>query len=165
MKTLLERTPLSIDTAILLIRVVLAGLLGYHGYDKLMAYERMVEIFPDTIGVGGPLTAHLAIFAEFFCSIFIAVGFLTVLLYCRLWPRWPPQHLLLMPVILLKIANWRWLSWACLWSFSVLEAASGRLTGWFSNTNCQRFWLLRLRPQTEFLSFLKYLADHQRQAE
>ena len=77
MKTLLERTPLSIDTAILLIRVVLAGLLGYHGYDKLMAYERMVEIFPDTIGVGGPLTAHLAIFAEFFCSIFIAVGFLT----------------------------------------------------------------------------------------
>lgn len=49
----------------------------YHGYGKLTAFNEMYNTFPDIIGIGGKLSYILVVFAEFFCGIFVALGFLT----------------------------------------------------------------------------------------
>jgi putative oxidoreductase len=68
---------LSTDMAALLLRLIVGGLFIYHGYGKLMAFGQMYATFPDLIGIGGKLSYILVIFAEFFCGIFVALGFLT----------------------------------------------------------------------------------------
>jgi putative oxidoreductase len=68
---------LGTDFAALLLRLIVGGLFINHGYAKLMAFDEMFATFPDVIGVGGKTTYLIAVFAEFFCGIFVALGFLT----------------------------------------------------------------------------------------
>jgi putative oxidoreductase len=44
---------------------------------KLTAYDEMLTMFGDPIGIGTKLSVILVIFAEFFCGIFVTLGFLT----------------------------------------------------------------------------------------
>ena len=50
-----------------------------HGYPKLLKLISGDFGFPDPIGIGNELSLILAIFAEFFCSILILIGFRTSL--------------------------------------------------------------------------------------
>ena len=48
-----------------------------HGYPKLSAYKEMYSSFGDPIGLGGPTSYVLAVFAELFCSVGLIVGLAT----------------------------------------------------------------------------------------
>jgi putative oxidoreductase len=65
------------DMASLILRLVVGGLFIFHGYSKLTAFNDMYSTFPDLIGLGSKLSYILVVFAEFFCGIFVALGFLT----------------------------------------------------------------------------------------
>ncbi|MBO9154002.1 DoxX family protein [Chitinophaga sp. GCM10012297] len=75
--TLLQTRPLSTDLAALLLRLIFGGLFIYHGWQKLSNYEVMLTMFQDIIGIGIKPTVILVIFAEFFCGIFVLLGFFT----------------------------------------------------------------------------------------
>lgn len=75
--TLLKTQPLSTDLAALLLRLIFGGLFIYHGWQKLSNYELMLTMFQDIIGIGIKPTLILVIFAEFFCGIFVLLGFFT----------------------------------------------------------------------------------------
>ena len=63
----------STDVGLLLLRIVLGTLMMRHGWDKLMNYSD-ADKFPDPLGVTGPVSAMLTIFAELICSGFLVVG-------------------------------------------------------------------------------------------
>src|SRR5690606_15829640 len=44
---------------------------------KLAAYDQILPVFGDIIGIGSKLSFILVIFAEFGCGILVAIGFLT----------------------------------------------------------------------------------------
>ncbi|MBT6326306.1 MAG: DoxX family protein [Bdellovibrionales bacterium] len=48
-----------------------------HGFSKLINYSAMSANFPDPLGVGNQVSLCLVIFAEFFCSILLIIGFKT----------------------------------------------------------------------------------------
>ena len=48
-----------------------------HGYAKLVKFETMKQNFFDFMGLGPATSLTLAIFAEFFCAIFIIIGLFT----------------------------------------------------------------------------------------
>lgn len=75
--SILNIQPLSTDLAALLLRLIFGGLFIYHGWGKLSDYEAMLTMFKDFIGIGIKPTVILVIFAEFFCGIFVLVGFFT----------------------------------------------------------------------------------------
>ncbi len=78
MKSILFRTrPFNTDVAALLLRLAFGGLFTWHGYMKLAAYDQILPIFGDIIGIGSKTSFHLVIFAEFFCGILVTIGFLT----------------------------------------------------------------------------------------
>ncbi len=63
------------DFLILILRLAVAGFMLTHGYPKLLKLIAWGEIkFGDPIGLGVTLSLILAVFAEFFCSVFIAMG-------------------------------------------------------------------------------------------
>ena len=62
----------------LLLRLVAGFTMAFnHGLGKMENYSSAVDSFPDPFGVGSQFSLLLAIFAELFCGIFIAVGFAT----------------------------------------------------------------------------------------
>ncbi len=63
----------STDVGLLLLRIVLGTLMMSHGWDKLMNFAD-AEKFPDPLGVTGPVSAMLTIFAELICSGFLVLG-------------------------------------------------------------------------------------------
>jgi len=65
------------NSSLLLIRLMAGGLMLLHGYPKLMKIVNGDLSFADPLGLGEPLSLYLAVFAEFFCSIFILLGFYT----------------------------------------------------------------------------------------
>jgi putative oxidoreductase len=65
------------DLAALVLRLVFGGLFIYYGWMKLSNYDQILPMFGDIIGIGSKLSFNLVIFAEFFCGIFITVGFFT----------------------------------------------------------------------------------------
>lgn len=67
-----------ISIALLVLRCV-AGLSMAlnHGLGKLENFAKYSETFSDPFGVGSQLSLIMAVFAEFFCGIFIAFGFAT----------------------------------------------------------------------------------------
>lgn len=69
----------SLDThlASLLLRLVFGGLFVYYGWLKLSNYGQMLGMMGDPIGLGPRLSLQLVIFAEFFCGLFVLLGFLT----------------------------------------------------------------------------------------
>lgn len=67
------------DLALLFLRLAFGLLMMVHGWSKLQGFSEMSGSFPDPIGVGSAVSLSLAIFAEFFCSILLILGFLTPL--------------------------------------------------------------------------------------
>ena len=63
--------------ATLLLRLATGGLLIPHGYHKLVNFANLSSRFADPLHIGSALTLGLAIFAEFFCAIFILLGLFT----------------------------------------------------------------------------------------
>ena len=77
MKRLVNPLSLNTDFATLVLRLLFGGMFIYHGWPKLSGYSEMEKMFGDPIGLGNELSVILVIFAEFFCGIFILLGFLT----------------------------------------------------------------------------------------
>lgn len=69
--------PISKDIGIFILRVGAALMMLTHGWDKLSNYNAKLLSFSDPLGIGSALSLQLAIFAEFFCAIFLAFGLLT----------------------------------------------------------------------------------------
>jgi putative oxidoreductase len=63
--------------SMLILRLSLGVLIANHGYDKLIHFSEMQNHFYNFIGLGSTLSLALAVFAEFFCSIFIILGLFT----------------------------------------------------------------------------------------
>jgi putative oxidoreductase len=61
--------------ALLVLRASFGLLMLTHGWPKLMSLFNDPSGFPDPIGIGSTLSHFLAVFAEFFCAIFIIIGF------------------------------------------------------------------------------------------
>lgn len=63
---------------LLLLRVGAGGLMaGAHGLDKLLTFTEKAASFGDPLGVGSTASLALAVFAEFFCAIAVALGLFT----------------------------------------------------------------------------------------
>ena len=75
--SILRPQSLSTDLAALFLRLIVGCLFIRVGYMKLTAYDEMLTMFGDPIGIGTKLSVILVIFAEFFCGIFVTLGFLT----------------------------------------------------------------------------------------
>jgi putative oxidoreductase len=52
-------------------------MISMHGWGKLMNFGAKSATFPDVIGLGTQVSLSLAVFSEFFCSIFLIAGLLT----------------------------------------------------------------------------------------
>lgn len=69
-------TDVSIGLLILRVGTGLFMLLA-HGWPKLSAFSEKSGGFPDPIGLGSPVSLSLAVFAEVFCALAIALGLFT----------------------------------------------------------------------------------------
>jgi putative oxidoreductase len=69
--------PISIDFAVLILRVFPSLFMMTHGWDKLMKIFSADWSFADPIGLGETTSLFLTVFAEFFCSLMVLFGFLT----------------------------------------------------------------------------------------
>ncbi len=67
-----------VSLSLLLVRLVVGAFMLTHGYGKLVILlgEGPVQ-FADPIGIGMTASLVLAVFAEFFCSLFLIIGFAT----------------------------------------------------------------------------------------
>jgi putative oxidoreductase len=74
---LLSYHPLNADFGILLLRLIFGGLMFYHGYSKVMAYNQILPMFGDLVGIGSKNSFHLVIFAEFICGALVVLGLFT----------------------------------------------------------------------------------------
>ena len=73
----IKYTDNGISFAALMLRLALGGLMIPHGYSKLINFASMSSKFSDPFHIGSSLTLGLAIFAEFFCAVFIVLGLFT----------------------------------------------------------------------------------------
>lgn len=62
------------DIGLLILRAGIGLMMTTHGWPKLMKYQDKAEGFFDFMGLGGPVSMALTIFAELFCSIFLVLG-------------------------------------------------------------------------------------------
>lgn len=70
--------PASIDLALLAVRLSFGlGLVGLHGWGKLMTYAERSGRFADPFGIGSPASLALSIFAEVVCAVLVALGLFT----------------------------------------------------------------------------------------
>ena len=67
----------SISLGALLLRLAIGALLMTHGYHKLVNFASLSSKFADPLHIGSALTLGLAIFAEFFCALFVLLGLFT----------------------------------------------------------------------------------------
>ena len=68
----------SFNLATLILRVGFGVLMiPSHGWPKLSNFATLKNEFMNFMGLGSTLSLGLAVFAEFFCSIFLIVGFFT----------------------------------------------------------------------------------------
>jgi putative oxidoreductase len=64
--------------ALLVLRIGAGSLmLMKHGLDKLMHFSQKAGGFADPFGIGSTASLSLAVFAEFFCAVFIILGLFT----------------------------------------------------------------------------------------
>ena len=74
----IKSSPLLQHLALLWMRIGLGVLMiPTYGYGKLVNFEAKKDQFYDFLGIGGPASMALAIFAEFFCSILLILGLFT----------------------------------------------------------------------------------------
>ena len=79
LKKLFTTEPIGGSSFVLLfLRIAVSGFMLTHGYPKLLRLfgEEQVK-FSDPFGIGAVATLALAVFAEFFCSVFLILGFAT----------------------------------------------------------------------------------------
>src|SRR5436305_11929446 len=70
--------PSSPSCGLLVLRLWLGlTLVLLHGWSKLSSYSTMFSQFPDPLGVGSRASYSLAVFAEVFCAILLAMGLFT----------------------------------------------------------------------------------------
>lgn len=67
----------AINISSLILRLGFGLMMMPHGFSKLERYEKIAPNFLDFFGLGGPLSLGLAIFAEFFCAMFVALWLMT----------------------------------------------------------------------------------------
>jgi len=73
-----SESPVCSAIGLLILRVSLGCMMLFgHGMGKLLNFSEYAEKFPDPIGLGVTVSLILAIFAEFFCSILVILGFAT----------------------------------------------------------------------------------------
>lgn len=65
------------NASMFILRIAMGILIMSHGYAKLIKFESMKQSFFDFMGLGPTVSLALAIFAEFFCAIFIIIGLFT----------------------------------------------------------------------------------------
>ncbi|EON75551.1 hypothetical protein ADIS_3954 [Lunatimonas lonarensis] len=65
------------DIALLILRVGASMMLLTHGWAKITNFSERLNTFADPIGLGPALSLQLVIFAEFFCAIFLILGFMS----------------------------------------------------------------------------------------
>lgn len=70
-------SPASINTALLLLRVVGGAFMLTHGLPKLMNLMAGTVKFGDPIGLGPGLSLGLTVFAEFVCALLLMLGLAT----------------------------------------------------------------------------------------
>ena len=64
-----------VNWLLLVMRIVVTVFMLTHGIPKLVQLFMGDFNFPDPIGLGPELSLSLAVFAEFYCSLFILVGY------------------------------------------------------------------------------------------
>ena len=62
------------DLGLLILRIGVGLMMMTHGWPKLTQYADKAEGFFDFMGLGGPVSLALTVFAEFFCSAFLVLG-------------------------------------------------------------------------------------------
>lgn len=70
--------PTNIHISLLILRVFVGAFMLTHGYGKFLQFFGDEPIqFADPVGLGVTLSLVLAVFAEFFCSMFLIAGIAT----------------------------------------------------------------------------------------
>ncbi|PUZ27241.1 putative oxidoreductase [Chitinophaga costaii] len=69
--------PNSVNTGLLIIRVVFGIMLCVHGWQKLANFSDMAPKFYDPLHVSPTVSLALTVFAEFFCSALVVIGLFT----------------------------------------------------------------------------------------
>ena len=85
------------NLGMLILRLAIGILLASHGFDKLQHFSTIQSRFINFMGLGQSVSLSLAIFAEFFCSIFLILGLFTRLACIPI--------LILFAVILIKVTH------------------------------------------------------------
>jgi len=68
----------AVSFAMLLLRVGLGLMMMVpHGYPKLVGFAEKAARFSDPFGIGSTASLAMAVFAEFFCAVFIILGLFT----------------------------------------------------------------------------------------
>jgi putative oxidoreductase len=70
----------AVNISLLLLRIGFGVLLMQHGFTKLIRFHENKEHFMNFMGLGPRFSLMLTIFAEFFCSFFLILGFMTRIL-------------------------------------------------------------------------------------
>ena len=70
-------TGFSFNLATLIFRLTFGLLLIPNGYDKLVNFSSYKKDFMNFLGMGPTVSLALAVFAEFFCPIFLIMGLFT----------------------------------------------------------------------------------------
>jgi putative oxidoreductase len=65
------------NIALLLIRIVFGVYTMMSGYEKMVHYTELKSQFLNFLGMGMSFSLILAIFAEFFCGLFVLIGLFT----------------------------------------------------------------------------------------
>jgi len=76
-KIVFSHAPFSLDFGLLLLRVGTSLMLVSHGWSKVTHFSERLNSFADPIGLGPAVSLQLVIFAEFFCAIFLILGFMS----------------------------------------------------------------------------------------
>ena len=79
MKKLLSTgyTNWAFNIAMLVLRAGLGLMMLPHGYDKLVHFAEKKNTFMNFLGIGSTFSLSLSLFAEFFCAMFLIIGFFT----------------------------------------------------------------------------------------
>lgn len=67
----------AVDVAMLILRVSFGITMAAHGYDKLVKFAEYKGGFMNFLGLGGPVSLSLTIFAELVCSLLLVIGLFT----------------------------------------------------------------------------------------
>lgn len=76
-KVLFSTRSYAVDAVLLGLRLAVSIMIMTHGWSKIANFSENLNVFPDPIGLGSAVSLQLSIFAEFFCALLVALGFMT----------------------------------------------------------------------------------------